>query len=513
MENPVNVFLRSAILVSVAALGFTHLALAANYPACPASQNSAELEKWKNDATEVSQDTVALQIEQCFPNQIPACLERLHSYFAPHGVDVGSSTDTSEDFENMLLPKEFLAPGSAFNINGSFILYQGVPGTSTYKDFETIAKERGWPTVRYKSRLGGGFDHTPSLLMVRITGASLNPPSNYDRYVNIPLPADPGEADMKSADVVPVPTTKIQFDYSTEVAGDSADYPTTLTMVTLNKATRDGKPSRVLFNKFVRTQGSPFFVSQGPQSLPYCYSCHPNGARAISPLGYHVRGSQVQTGQVKPEEMWLATQEMNNSMNANNGYRPATWGEVKDSQGKLRKLLDPVAYGPLYGPVHPLNRTTTTDAQGTHVVYPTRTQNFIVGSDGKSGCAYSQTEIALKDTRAPGRDNVYDMDPSLPVDWKKVKNAMTCASCHNNVIHGGLNVATNFDHIAFKIVGDQSMPMGLHRDPRDFDSATATVQDALNGNERIALVSCLKAEFQLENGHTTDWLKDVSCSE
>jgi hypothetical protein len=147
------------------------------------------------------------------------------------------------------------------------------------------------------------------------------------------------------------------------------------------------------------------------------------------------------------------------------------------------------------------------------VDYPTRSEEFIVGKDGKGGCANSTAKYDLTDIfgRAAGRENRYELTASPPINWKKVKNFMSCASCHNNQIRGGLNAKTSFDLIAFKILVDQSMPLGVHKNPRDPGSPDSAVVDELNPNERIALVSCLQAEFKLEANKTREWLQQISC--
>jgi hypothetical protein len=499
----------------------------ADYPSCPNVKNKSELENWKNAAAAtaakaspsglasvnnaVPKDnppdfSVALQIEQCFPQKIPDCLQRIHSYSQPQGRDAGELQETDEDKLNRLPPPEFLAPGNTMGPNANFQLFQGTPGTPNYKDIEEIAKAKGWPMVRYKSRLDGGFDLTPSLLMIRVEGASLTPPSDYDRYINIPLPQDPGEDKLPSSQVNPVPQTKIPSDYSKDIVtsdpndrSGTAQLPKALSIISVKRAKGDS-PAEYFFNIFNRKPGTPFFKTREPAMSPvFCYACHANGLRAISPLGYDVTAAQQKNGQVLPDDLWKATREMNSAMLAENDDRLGTWGTVKDPQGKLRPVIDPVGLGPFYGPETPFSTGT-------------RTQNFIVGEDGKSGCAYSIAKIDTTDKRAPGRENVYNLDPSLPINWRKVRNAMSCASCHDNESHGSLNQATDTNHIHFKIVGSQSMPLGAHLSPLAQGSSSAPVVDSLNENERIALANCLDAEFQLESTHTVDWLKEISCS-
>ena len=131
-----------------------------------------------------------------------------------------------------------------------------------------------------------------------------------------------------------------------------------------------------------------------------------------------------------------------------------------------------------------------------------------------SGCQNRRTTVDVTDIfgRDPGRNNIYTFTSSPPVDWQKVSDAMDCQMCHNNERQGVLNSITSLDQIDFKILVDQSMPFGMHKNPLDQgENPSAPVVDQLNPNERIALANCLKAEWELERTKTKDYLKSVSC--
>jgi hypothetical protein len=165
--------------------------------------------------------------------------------------------------------------------------------------------------------------------------------------------------------------------------------------------------------------------------------------------------------------------------------------------------------------MEPLNRKIVKDAAGhDQVVYPTRTQDFIMGKPGQPGCAQSRTTVEVRDifNRAPGRNNVYVWNQNLPVDWQKVSGAMNCAICHDGDTRGALTSLTDFSQVKFKILVDQSMPNGSHKDPLAPGNQSGQVQDRLNANERIALANCLEAEFQVERGMQQEWLTEQACA-
>ena len=131
------------------------------------------------------------------------------------------------------------------------------------------------------------------------------------------------------------------------------------------------------------------------------------------------------------------------------------------------------------------------------------------------GCYNSRPTVSVVDIfgRAPGLHNVYSLSETPSIRWDRVGSAMNCASCHNNAQRGALNEKTDWSQIDFKILVDQSMPYGLHNNPLDIGDASTPVEDALTGDERIALANCLRAEFQLERKELKQWLTQDSCQE
>lgn len=535
------------LISSLSLAAFSSLHAKADYPACPQNQTAEELEKWRQGAMSKlgfsSQSSsssygmgggyyggsyygnetiqsVTTSIESCFPTKIPACLQHVHDYAEQQWTAyLPPATETAEETQRRVLPKEFWDQSSVSNGKPErFVLFQQTPGSHSYKDIEQIAREKGWPMVRYKSRMSGGFDDTTSLLMIRVPGNKLTPPVNYDQYVNIPIPAEPNDRSGPLDQVKAIPEKKLPSPDEYRNPNTNYSLGSTVTVVTVEK--KDGnKPGKVYFT-FYRRYGEQYFRrDSNPSVRSACYSCHPNGVRAISPYGYHVRDSEHARGLTKPEHEWLATQEMNNSMNQNNGFEMVDWGKVRDPSGKLRPLLNPAGMGPVVGPIHPLNKKVTTGPDGhPQTVYPSRTKEFIVGEDGNHGCARSggylsaTNVIRLPDINGrggPGRANVFTLTDNPPINWQKVRDQMSCASCHNNRIRGSLNMNTSFNEIAFKILVDQSMPAGAHVDP---SAGNGHVHDDLNPNERIALVNCLRQEFDIERTKMPEWLAQVSCS-
>ena len=88
---------------------------------------------------------------------------------------------------------------------------------------------------------------------------------------------------------------------------------------------------------------------------------------------------------------------------------------------------------------------------------------------------------------------------------------MNCASCHNNRSRGALNELTDYAQIDFKILVDQSMPLGAHVNPLENGDAQSEATDELTADERIALANCLEEEFKLEQQELAKWLTATSC--
>lgn len=482
----------AAFTLSLASI-FSSQAVAAPLDCLPGTPTGPELEVWRQTAAQglgngtLTDSFVAQRVKQCFPTTVPQCLQRTKNYASRYDTASASQDVTPATAAEKRPPDELLRPGAT---GLEYLLPENI---------EQIAAEREWPAVRYKSRHAGGFDSgTPSLLMVYVPGDKVNPPVNYDRWLNFPLPADSGDDAMRPLPQAPVPTPQ---DYANEGAGGQW-LPRTFTMVTLIR--KDGPaPAQVFFQKFYRSgTGNRVFRPESNSSSDSCYSCHPNGLRAISPLGYHVREGEEQL----PEADWKKVKIINDAMDEMAGNKIVTWREaVVDAAGNKKPLLNPTGQGPTVGPVTPLNGYS-------------RTQAFIMGGtlpNGTvtSGCFNRRTTVNVTDIfgRDPGANNIYTLSQQASIRWDKVRDSMRCASCHNDKGRGGLNGETDWSQIDFKILVDQSMPLGAHSNPLDQDDVSAPVVDDLTADERIALANCLQAEFQLERQQLEKWLTQGSC--
>jgi hypothetical protein len=523
--------------LAIVSLFLTPIAGIAGYPGCPSTDGSA-LESWRDSAIQsgdwdstivpyagaevgtpayelVRKKNKALRDanarfisvrDECFPGGPPACMQRMFR-FVEANTTSGIPTTPAEEDPYRELPEEFRVSKKK---NDKYRLFAKT--SSGVQDLESYAKSKGWLTVRYKSRNSGGFDiFTTSLLMIQIPGSSFVPPLDYDRYVNIALPPDPEDKYATWTSVQPIPKMPIPLEDDYHHGGD---LPGTTTMVTVKRAT-DATQARVFFTKFVRdpnhSKSSEFSMvkdSSLVNGAENCYQCHPNGLRAISPVGYQVRQEEIDRHQILPDAQWDAVRRMNNAMLMANQFKAVDFGQEKLSNGKVVPVVDPQAYGPIYGSTHPLSAKSATDL-------PTRTAQYIIGQGNVKGCAYSKDEVTVRDffhkTRTSGSQDSFRFQRGLPVDWKKVASAMNCASCHNNVNRGALNQKLFFGVIAFKVLGDQSMPVGGHHSPLDRGTNHPDPKDILNVNERIALVNCLEAEFADELKLTDKWFKNMSC--
>ncbi len=464
-----------------------------SYPVCLAADAPRRaVEAWRNAAATAidrgteSESAVRMHIDDCFPQPVPRCIKPVLDYTLRNDI-AGSNDDlTAAASPQKQPPKEFFAPGHS---GLQYVIPENV---------EQIAHDKGWTVVRYKSRHAGGFDPgTPSLLMVYVPGDKVSPPVSYDRWLNFATPKD---EDPQALTPVPQAPLVTAADYAAE---DSAglDLPRVFTMVTLDRATAT-KPAQVYFQMFDRAATGPKFSPRATSPVTSCVSCHPNGLRAISPLGFHVRDGEA----AMPEADWKAVELMNDAMISAAGNKPVSW------RGTAQKsFFNPAAQGPILGPVKPLN-----DAGS-------RTREFILGGTRPNGttvkgCFDTRGTVSVRDIfgRAPGLNNVYTLSAEPQVRWEKVRDAMECASCHDNVVRGGINGTMDLSQVDFKILVDQSMPLGSHRNPLDTGdghpgAATAPVVDALTGDERMALANCLQAEFELESAKVGSWLMQTKC--
>lgn len=457
----------------------------AAYPNCfTGTPTPADLTSWRADAAAAVPSNggkVAKNIQSCFPTTIPQCLKRTFNYGSRNDVAAPSAEKSYADTPEKQPPPELLAPGTT-----GFQYF-------VRPDIEAFAKSREWPVARYKSRHSGGFDgETSSLLMVYVPGDKVVPPVNYDRWINFALPADNDAEALHPTPQVPVPTAA---DFA---AGGS--FPSTFTLMSLTRAT-DTTAAQLYFQMFGRGSGG-VYTPTGNVDVDQCVRCHPNGMRAISPLGFHVKPGERQL----PEEAWHAVQAMNEAMDDASGGKLVSWRDaVVDASGTRKAFMHPESQWPIIGATRPLNGIS-------------RTEPFIMGGtlpDGTTtpGCYNARTRIELFDIfgRPPGEANVYVMSDSPSKDWRKVRNAMNCEACHNNRQRYALSKVTDVQTVDYKILVDLSMPPGLHQDPLERGDATLPPTDALTLDERMAVANCLQEELKLESKFLNKWLTQEAC--
>lgn len=454
---------------------------AASLDCLDGTPGSDEVERWRLEAAQqleqggITERNLAAQIRTCFGTQVPACLQKMNDYVTRNDV-----APASMDSPVRSSPQK--QPPAQLFLNGTTNFEYRVP-----EDIEERAATLGWPSVRYKSRHSGGFDRdTASLLMIYVPGDRVNPPVPYDRWLNFALPEDPVSAASNPTPGSPLPSAD---DYAAEGRGEIA-LPKVFTMVSLDRR-QDNKAAQVYFQRFLRSgRGNMAFKPEGNSDPKRCISCHPNGLRAISPLGYHVRKNE----NMMEEDAWQTVQLINDAMVKAAGQRTVSWRDAPVSPGSTQRkaLLNPSAFGPSVGPLMPLNGRS-------------RTVDFI------NQCAQRRRSIDLRDIfgRAPGRGNVYRLSSRPQIDPAKVLRFMNCGGCHGNASRSPLNALTDWAQVDFKILVDQSMPQGAHKNP--LESTAGEVQDVLSADERIALANCLQAEFELEIQEKTRWLTQGSC--
>lgn len=457
---------------------------------CDEIAASGSIRTWRDDLAQrlerrsIRGVEAADQINRCFPQEKPECVQRTLSFAQKDDIALSGSDGTLVDMPQKRPPDEIIDP-----VSGNYWIPDNI---------EEIARDKGWTAVRYKSRHAGGFDPgTPNLLMVYVPGDKVNPPVKFDRWLNFPLPKDDDEPALGSPQR---PRPKFGPPRREEYAR-SNDFPSTFTMVSQDRA-ENGKPATVYFQMFSRGGGAAF-TPGGAVGMRGCVSCHPNGLRAISPLGYHVREGEERL----PDEDWKAVELINRMMVEGAGFKASAWGTGRTAQAT--KPLYRAERGPIMGPTVPVNGVS-------------RTRAFILGGtvNGQTfeGCYKRVRSIEVADifSRRPGMyapTYKFALSAAPQINPDKVIAAMACEGCHVNGQRWPLTEDTGMAQVQFKILVDQSMPLGMHMNPLDPGNDTGHVVDQLTPDERFALANCLEAEFNLEKANLAKWMKQVDCQQ
>jgi hypothetical protein len=266
----------------------------------------------------------------------------------------------------------------------------------------------------------------------------------------------------------------------------TASMPEIFTMVSVT----EGSPAKVYFQRFERTDTLNFYTPETSTGInpAGCYGCHPNGLRAISPLGYHLNEVELSKSEMMLDEVtWRNVQKINQAMERVEGGSTVLWDQFDP------KTLSPIIIG------------ASLDSTA-----PTRTKEFIMGTSSAKECEASNKEATgsardcgcarMVDTyditdifgRAPGLKNVFTLNRKAPINYEKIRDAMDCEQCHNDSGRGSINNNTGASQINFKLLVDRSMPFGAHNNPLD----PGGYSDSLDLDHRIALASCLRKELE-----------------
>jgi len=442
---------------------------------CPASDASS-IQTWRDQLgqTLVNEGSwsVGNQLTSCFHTSIPACFSRIEG-----AIQTAPSVDYGSIFpdEQKRLPKIFQVDPTQpdqFQIPANLeAIIAGTDSAPANAAGETVDYTQ-WKVVKYKSRSTGGFDlgsvsptsrSTESLMLILVPGESFTPPLNYDRWINIGLPSDQGDDRFK-------PEPQRALPAWTDYTGTNGQYlPVTFTMLTMQKPGDDGTRARILFQNFSRQDGTSPVYRGNPSNPSGCKSCHANGMRAISPLGYFPPGTTppvldegntwmapagTPLGSAIPQlpaETQAKVLEMNTLMSS---YGRIDWGTVVEADGVSRTFVDPYSISDTLGSLTPAK---------------TRDDAFL------ASCMNVQTEYDYTSIR--GVETTIKMGNVAP-DPARVKAAMNCGGCHGT-IRAPIHNEFSRGEVEFKVLIDRSMPM---------------FTQGLTDSDRIALVNCLYAE-------------------
>lgn len=445
---------------------FSQIAWAGTYPECPDRHNLSEMEAWRKEALKHSKNYAEgeskkfkANLLKCFPEEeVPPCMKNMRNFYFPIHMRIGDEKafakaieeDTPE--ERKTLPKEFLA--------------EGEPGRwSIPSNIEAIAAEKGWTTVRFKTKSAGGFDlngpaKSESLLFVYIPGDKTTPPSTFDRFLQLTLPEDPPELREEPVPSNPVPS---KADYTE--GSKNKKFPNSMAMITAQRG-KDGEPGNIVLTSFGRSSTS---YHGNFSNITNCFSCHPSGLLPISPMGYRTLPGEKSL----PEDVKKKISDLNDIMS---GYGKLNWGA-----GKQRFFI-PEEYGPPKGALSPRGEMVTYSGK----TIPLDSDEFL------NYCMDNAPNEVTYTSLRKDREWKFKKEADLVFDRSRVKKAMNCASCHDGNYRGILNEAISTGMLRYRIFVDHSMPPHL----------------PLNVNEKLALENCLNLRYLYE---LDAWMLEGSC--
>ncbi|MGZ3690242.1 MAG: hypothetical protein ACXVAX_01990 [Pseudobdellovibrio sp.] len=290
----------------------------------------------------------------------------------------------------------------------------------------------------------------------------------FDNAPNLTLVAIPGQDKDVFMQISPPPADHVNYYNPTpEIRdGNISTSQDVLTVITIDKTKRPPVGQLRLMSRDPSTGAFKWNNNLRSQS---CIECHSSPLRTISPVGYRLTNGSEQR---MPAETQQTVSEINEMM-----IGQLDWGSYKTADGNVVRRGAPLDSQP-YGWAPPNSRT--------------RKPEFI-NSCSKSEGSYSYRAFGQYSFNA-------NIDNSQPIDPAKVAGVMNCTGCHNGNVRGSLHSNFSFNEIIFKVLVDKSMPPGM--------------ENALNTNERIALLNCLKAEFnEVQNDwkQSGDWMRKVAC--
>ena len=419
---------------------------------CPTSAVKDKIEEWRSKAisiyTKGQYQKVATAIDKCFTSKVPLCLNELADE-----VDLSRNNRSYYDkdhlprAEQMIvksekdLPKEFL-DGGFFSTNEGYVKMP--------KDILTLAKEKGWEALLYKTRSTGGFDDPPNLLMVVIPG----------RDKDIYIQTSPHGAPQDQNNPVPQLTKD-----------ELANGQSTMTIITVDKTVNPPIGQLRLLNKEGYGKDAPYKWTNR-LTTESCLKCHSTPLRSISPIGYKVVNGAEKRMSAEDE---ATTTRINEMM----VIKDLSWGRVKTEDGKVLKL----------GPDQKLRPLGWLPA----------------GSEDRSEdelklCATTNKKINFAAFGSYRYDAIMSANPTI--NFSKVKHSMDCAMCHNGSIRGSLNQNFSDQEIRFKILVDRSMPPGADLT----DDERIALYNCLNIERTNSKID----KAWKENG---EWLKREACAD
>ncbi len=423
---------------------------------CPTSA-SESISAWKDTLfTSVIQghyQDVRQAFKTCFGSaeNVPLCLSDLQYYNDYKSSPKLGKQEVDELYDKALtlrnedsLPKEFWAKGNDQNRRPGFI---SIPANL----FE-LSKEKGWKVSTFKTRDRGGFDKSHNLLIIAIPGK--------DQDIFMQTSIDPDED----------PVEQIYDPEIRSTSGNLTKGSRFMTMITVDKTQKPPVGQlRKLTQDMITGQykWSNSLAQHDQYGTETCIQCHTTPLRPVSPVGYlAVNGKEKLMSPAHTHEI--------DGINDMLSMPGVSWGKTmhKGKEFRFGAPIDSQPWG--WAP------------EGS----VTRKQEFIENCAAKRQAVFHRS-----------RDEEFYQYDSIPkphakMDWRKISRSMNCVGCHNGKDRGVLPSEFQEKAIAFKVVVTREMP--------HFDDPDVPIPPDLNEDERLALLTCLKAEREAVR---SDWEK------